>query len=697
MPDKDRLGVATPGERSIAGETIPGIAQSGDNAAATQYVFSANLPRPEDVDVRSGLNTLPRRPAKVFVGRDEALNELSEVLSDETNVVVTQALYGLGGVGKTELALHYADAYRDRYGLIGWITAGSPENIDAGLAALAARIHPEIGHATTTVATEWALSWLQTHSGWLLVLDNVEDARHVESLLGQLNNGHILITSRRDNWRRLATPIKLEVLTPEAAIDLILQETGEPDSETAGEIAAELGHLPLALEQAAAYICETRISPRRYLELLRDRPARMYATVSGAGDAQRTVARVWDIALSAIEARNPNAARLLNILAWYAPEGIPRALIAPDEDRAGVDEAISLLASYSMIDLTAETVNIHRLVQSILVSRQAALQGTERDEQEGRTLALCWLVSVVPEDPQSDIAGWSLWRNLIPHIDAIAQRAEQGLLGSLLSAASIFLLTQGAYLHALEYAERSLRIYEAARGPTDPDVAAALGNLASVYKELGHADRALPLQERALMIAEMTLGRDHPEIAPRLGNLALVYKELGRMREALSLETRALAIVESALGSDHPKVATASGNLATTYRKLGYLGAALFLWKRSLRISEMALGPDHPDIATALGGLALIYKDLGRMREALSLETRALAIVESALGPDHPKVATRLARLGLTYHSLGRNEEAQKTARRAYACARNGLGNAHPTTEWARTICRDLGIETDAD
>ncbi|HEX6468946.1 MAG TPA: FxSxx-COOH system tetratricopeptide repeat protein [Streptosporangiaceae bacterium] len=735
MAIDERPGPGARVKRSIAGETLSGISQSGDHARASQHVHMVSLPRPAGVDAPPGLNTLPRRPTDVFVGREEALRQLHEALGPESSkVAVTQALHGLGGVGKTELALHYADASRDRYGLIGWITADSPENVDAGLAALAARIHPEVANATTTVATEWALAWLQSHSGWLLVLDNVEDRKHVERLIGQLASGHILVTSRRDTWRGLATPIKLEVLIPEAAIDLVVRITGAVEREVAGEIAAELGYLPLALEQAGAYIRETGITLGRYLELLRERPARMYATASESSDAQRTVARVWDITLTAIAARNSTAVQLLNVLAWYAPEGIPRELVASNDDQADIDEALGLLASYSMIDRVGEIVSVHRLIQAVLINKQGAFKSPAHDRLNFQLIAISWLVEYSPDDPQSDVQGWPRWRSLIPHIDALAKVADVSMLGPLFNSASIYLLTQGAYLHAMEYSERALRAYEATLGPGHPGVATALGNLASAHIELGHMEDALKLQMRALAIALGRAERDDLVIAPLLASIARLFKETGRTPEALPLEEQALKMAEVALGPMHPQVAIAMANLATTYRILGRASDAERLFQRALRILEAVRGPDHPDVATALGGLAVTYKVLGRSEEALPLEKRALRIAESALGAEHPRVARRLANLAytydilgrpvdalpllvrasaimdtalghdhpgaavlfgnlaLTYSRLGRQADAHVAARRAYACARARFGESHSITEWVKKLCDELGV-----
>ena len=211
--------------------------------------------------------------------------------------------------------------------------------------------------------------WLQAHDRWLLILDNVEDPADIEPLLGQLGGGHVIVTSRRDaDWGRLADPVQLDILDPAAAAQVLILRTGQhgaADEEAAAQIAAELGFLPLALDQAAAYIVQQRISLAAYLASLRRNPARMHAAGS---DAQRTIARLWDLHITAIRDRSPAAARLLGVLARYAPDAIPRAMLGGTAAREDTDEALGLLASYSMITLTTETVSIHRLLQAVILT-----------------------------------------------------------------------------------------------------------------------------------------------------------------------------------------------------------------------------------------------------------------------------------------------------------------------------------------
>jgi tetratricopeptide (TPR) repeat protein len=669
MDSNDPPKVSASGDRSIAAATISGVAASGDNTtidARTIVLTPGTIPRPDDVAILERISNLPRPPVRVFVGRDTALGQLSEALSKHANAVVTQVVFGLGGVGKSELVLQYAQTHSSQYQLVWWITAEDPDPIEAGLALLASRLAPEIGVAGTTQdAAGWALGWLQAHTGWLLILDNVENLRDVEPLLAQLSGGHILITSRRDvDWQRLANPVRLDILSPEAAAELIITRTGyqgNDDQDNAAAIAAELGYLPLALDQAAAYIVQSRVTPTAYLGKLRQQPRRMYASIGG-GDALPVIASIWDITMEAIRQRDPGSVHLLHILAYYAPDGIPRLIIGSTDSDESVDDALGLLASYSMITLTSETVNIHRLVQAVVLSKPEELTVVGRSAREA---ALDWLDAVVPDDPYANVAAWPLVREILPHVEKLASHHPQGeesvRLGMLLHNTGAFLYSQGNYEQAQAFQESALRISEKVNGLHHPSTASALENLGIIYQRLGRRADALPLLERALKIYEETLGSLDVRTARGMANLAEAYRQLGRPSDALPLQQRALEINQATLDPGHSDIALGMGNLAVIYSALGREQDALPLLERAQQLTEAAFGPDHPYTAIQLSNLARTYRNLGRPSDALPLSERALRIDQAVFGQNHDSTGARLTELADTYRALGRRDDALRT------------------------------------
>jgi tetratricopeptide (TPR) repeat protein len=677
------------GKRAIASERIE-FALTGDHGHVDARTISiAAIPDPANVTALMGTHNVPRPPARVFVGRDTALKQLSRALDVDTTAVVAQAIYGLGGVGKSELALQYANGSRARQALTWWMAAEDQAQIQTGLADLAGRLCREIRLAgTSTEAAAWGLAWLQAHQGWLLVLDNVSEPDDIQPLLGQLTGGHILITTRRDTgWDQVADPICLDILDPGPAAALLIRRTGLSDQvsrNAADLIADQLGYLPLALDQAAAYIARTRISLPNYLQLLRQHPADMYAADSGR--AQQTIARTWDISFEAIRVIDPVATSLLDILACFAPVQVPRVILGgkADPDRVATNKALSLLASYSLITLTADGVSMHRLVQAVLLYRQAQDTDAVWGGASPPATALEWLAEAIPLHHDRNVERWPLLGALVPHADHLASWLgpdERPIaLGRVQNELGLYLRSQGQYADALRMQQSALHINESSLGPDHPDTASALGNLGLTYGDLGRYADALPLQERALAITEAALGPDHPDTAIRLGGLARTYRDLGRHADALPLKQRALAITEAALGPDHSDTAIRLGSLGLTYRDLGRHADALPLKQRALAITEAALGPDHPDTGIRLGSLGFTYGDLGRYADALPLQERALTITEAALGPDHPDTASALGDLALSYRDLGRYADALPLKQRALAIAEAALGPDHPDT-----------------
>lgn len=319
------------GERSIAaGGGISGIALTGDNNTLIHIEPAAMVP-PEAfapaslVEAPAALSNLPLR-STLFVGRTQVAKRLDSFLEARGGVVV---VHGLGGMGKSTLAAHWAATRASGHNPIWWITADSPEGVNAGLAAFAVALQPVLADALSSEAlTERALQWLAAHTCWLLILDNVNDPKEVAPLLGRVPGGHVLITTRRaTGWQGIATPVGLDVLEPDEAVDLLTRFATDAEdrfSDGADELCRELGYLPLAIEQAGAFLAETGTGPRDYLELLARYPAQMYENAATGVPVERTIARIWQVTLERLSDQ-PLAAGLLRIMAWFAPADIPGA------------------------------------------------------------------------------------------------------------------------------------------------------------------------------------------------------------------------------------------------------------------------------------------------------------------------------------------------------------------------------------
>ncbi|MFF3660829.1 tetratricopeptide repeat protein, partial [Streptomyces olivochromogenes] len=617
------------GDRSAAAANSSGVISTGDQARIEQrtlVVPPGTLQSAVPNEAIAQLNNLPAPDSRVFEGRDSALKALLKLPSTGTGIV-TQTVRGMGGVGKSTLVLHHAHAcLAAGHGPVWWIDASLTTAITAGLAALAGAINPVHAALPLDEAADWAVAWLQGRTGWLLVFDNAEEPADLHSYLGRLSTGQTLVTTRRDlPWRDLGTPLRLDTLDPKASVRVLQEITGRhADSDTAGlaNLAEELGHLPLALQQAGAYLAQTRTGTTSYLTQLRADPAGVLAAAAPGDPQQRTIAKLWSVTLNTLHTTDPHAVELLRILAYCAPDSLPRHVIAAALPTVReVDHALGVLAAYSMITLSEEAVAVHRLVQTVLRSATPANTPRSRPWEIRRWLrrsqpaspphpsetAVNLLHAALPSGSPEEVATWPEWQKLLPHVQAV-----------------------NTYHHGAE---------------AHSTLATLLGQTAVYLAARGQASEALPLEERALAITNATLGPNHPDTAIRLGNLALTFGDLGRHDDAMQLAARALAISETALGPDHPTTGIRLNNLAKTLGELGRHVEALPLAARALAISETALGPDHPDTAIRLGNLAAIANALGRHDDAMQLEARALAISETALGPDHPDTAIRLGNL----------------------------------------------------
>jgi class 3 adenylate cyclase/tetratricopeptide (TPR) repeat protein len=670
-----------------------------------------NLERPEQVYqlVAPGLQRdFPRLRAELdhpwlvpdamrthyFTGREDLLARLRQQLVERHRV----ALSGLGGVGKTQTAIEYTVRYRDDYPSgVFWVNAETNSGLTSGFVAIAAMLRlPGSESDDQAAIVQAALAWLNRSDGSLLILDNVEDRREMRRFVPERGKGDLLITSRESVFAELGIARALDVgdLNNEEAVHFLLARTARedesPDRDAAGELAAELGNLPLALEQAAAYIAETNASFSDYVSAYRKRRVTL---LEKAGElvSHDTVAVTWAANFAAVEAISPAAADVLRVSAFLAPDAIPfelffkgaQALGEPiasalsDPDELAMSELLRPLSRYSLVrsDPALHALGVHRLVQEIV---RAAIGESERRSYVERTVT-----ALNAAFPEAEYANWAQCDLLVPHVVTIAGWVESydarpDAVGRILNQTGWYLNQRGRYTEAESILERALVIGERTLGPDHLDVAQGLNSLANAYWLQGRFADAEALYERALAIRERALGADHPKVATSLNNLANIYQSQGRYDEAEQLYERALAIKERALGPDHPDVALSLNNLANTYQAQGQHVKAQPLHERALAIRECALGPDHPDVAMSLTNLANLYLDQARYAEAQLLYERALAIRERALGPDHPDVAFSLDGLASAHAKQGRLAEAESLFERALVSWERGVGPDHP-------------------
>ncbi|MFE9750228.1 FxSxx-COOH system tetratricopeptide repeat protein [Saccharothrix saharensis] len=647
----------------------------------------ARVPMMELVPAAPGMGRVPMVPW-AFVGRGAELARLDAAVAGSGGRAVVVAVHGLGGVGKSTLAARFAEQRAQLLTLAWWITADSSAALETGLAELAVALAPQTTSLSLEQRIELAVRWLASHDEWLLVLDNLTDPADAAGLLERVRTGTVVITSRRTGGWSGATTVTVDVLSPAEAVQLLTRIAREqwPQADLTGaeRLCAALGWLPLAIEQAGAFLAQARIPPSSYLELLDRFPARMF-TETVASDNQRTVARIWHVTLDRL-ADTPLAGDLLRRLAWFAPDGIPRHFLTggdvPDLD---VVTALSRLASYSMITLTADTIGVHRLVQA--VSRTADTDDPYRqpdDIAHAHHLTTITLAEALTSADPKRPADWPVFQTVMPHAQALLTHTDPGSdtsqLCELASLLGRYLDDHGDTTTAIVLFTRAARSRERLHGSDHPDTLTSRNDLADAYESAGNLERAIPLYEETLADRQRVLGPDHPDTLISRNGLANAYESAGNLERAIPLYERTLADRQRVLGPDDPRTLISQHNLAFAYQAAGDLERAVLLFEATLAHRKQVLGADHPDTVNSQHNLAYVYRVTGDLERAVPLYEAALANAERILGFDHPNTLTVRHNLACAYEWTGDLKSAIPLFEATLASRQRVHGTDHPST-----------------
>lgn len=684
----------------------PSSQETSTDTNASQHLVPDSSPLSAPADPKHFWN-VPFNRNPFFTGRVEVLQSLHEQLTRNRSVALTQshALTGLGGIGKTQTAVEYAYRYRDEYRALFWVRAASRETLAADFASLASLLSlPGQASEDQMLIVAAVKRWMSQNTGWLLILDNVDTLSLVADFLPTGDQGHVLLTTRSQATGKIAESLTIEKMDTSESMLLLLRRArilahdAPLDNVTrtmriqAQAIVKELDGLPLALEQAGAYIEETSCSLADYIALYkRHRVALLNRSSFTPTDYPFTVANTWALSFQKVEQANPAAAELLRLCAFLHPDAIPEEIITEGASVCGpilgpvaadaflLNEAIQEVRRFSLMkrDSAAKLLNIHRLVQVVLKDGM--------NEEEQRQWAERTVRMVNAAFPETSFDNWSRCERCLPHILHCVALIDQysftfSEADRLLHHAGDYLCERGRYEQAEPLLRRALALREQLSGPTHPVTAHYLNDLATLYLYDGKYEQAEPLYLRALAIHEQQANPNPPDIAGGYNDLAVLYEYQGKYTQAETLHLRALAMREQELGADHLDVAESLNNLAMIYDFQGKYALSEPLHRRALLIRERELGPNHPRVANGLNNLAWLATTQGQYEQAEPLYQRALAIREQGLGATHPRTAASLDNLAGLYTAQGKYEQAEPLHQRAWTILEQVLGPDHPTT-----------------
>jgi hypothetical protein len=631
--------------------------------------------------------SLPPRPA-LLAGREELLADLDARLTAGTGPGVV-ALHGLGGAGKTSVAVEYAHRHLAEVGLAWQFPAEDPALLLAEFVRLAVQLGArEMVDARDPVASVHGVLAVFP-ADWLLVFDNVLNQQAVQPFLPPAGRGRVLITSQSAAWPA-GQGAEVPVLDTEIAAGFLANRTSDPDKQTAEDLAVELGGLPLGLEQAAAYIQATGTTLAGYLSVFRDRRADLLARGEAAGHPA-DVAATLGLALSRLAEEAPAAAGLLRLLACLAPEPVPLTLLLTNAlvarelapgvaamvgpllgDPVAVGDAIAALRRYSLVTPAGDNlVLVHRLVQHATLAQASADTAGQREQA-----AAALVEAAIPAEPWLPVA-WPACAALLPHARAVLGPTSGGML-----LIALYLGHSGSYAAARDLFQLIADAYRDhdAYGPEHPDTLSARKNLARWTGQAGDAAVARDQYAALLPIHERVLGPEHPDTLPVRSSLARWTGISGDPAAARDQYAALLPIEERVLGPEHSNTLTARANLADFTGLAGDAAAARDQYAALLPTRERVEGPEHPNTLTTRANLAHWTGQAGDAAAARDQYAALLPISERVLGPKHPDTLSPRVNLARWTGQAGDAAAARDQYAALLPISERVLGPEHPDT-----------------
>ncbi|NBM17548.1 FxSxx-COOH system tetratricopeptide repeat protein [Streptomyces sp. GC420] len=623
-------------------------------------------------------NLRPRNP--YFTGRSTVLDRLRAGLGAGNTSVkpFPQTLHGLGGVGKTQVALEYAHRFKADYDLVWWIESEQEGGIASSLAELARRLELRVGDSVSEAA-EAARAELTTGSRlprYLLVFDNVEDPEGARRWFPR-GQGHVLITSRNKPPAAQAEGLEIDVFTRAESVEHLRRRVGGMSREDAARVAEAVGDLPLAVEVAAAWLAETATPVDTYVRQLQEQTTRALSVTTAAG-YPKEVGATWNISITRLREQSRAAVRLLELCAFFAAEPISMSLVDseamirallpfdPDlRDSYMLGKVIQSLRRFALakVDPADNSIQVHRLVQAAVRSELSAEAAEETVHEVHRILA----AARPPEDEINDPVNWPKFEVIWPHLGpSQVEGCREEKPRQLLVDRVRYLWKRGELEAARTLAERLHESWRSSLGEHDPQTLDLRFQLANVLRSQGKYQEALRLDEETLQRQTEILPAGHPHTLITGGSLAADLRAVGRFQEALERDKQIYEGFRTIFGDQHPRTLVAANNLAVDYRVTGDAERARQLDEETLERRVPMLGERHPYTLVTKAHLARDLREVGDYPGSVAMLEEVMDVFQEVLNPDLPETLRHAKSLAVSLRKAGRAAEAMRLTQVTY-------------------------------
>jgi TIR domain/Tetratricopeptide repeat/NB-ARC domain/CobQ/CobB/MinD/ParA nucleotide binding domain len=708
-------------ERNVVDLTRSNAAQATEDVVkALGYPLKLpdQLPGPKIVEPRYPRTIPPvwRVPTRnaSFTGRNEILERLHEqLISSSTAVVLPVALHGLGGVGKTQVAQEYAHRFMAEYDLVWWVPAEQRDLINPSLAELAQPlgVRPLDSTTETAEAVREALRRGRPYDRWLLIFDNAEEPGEIEDFFPG-GVGHVIVTSRNPVWSQVAAPLAVDVFSRAESLDYLRRRVQALSDEEAQLVANALGDLPLAIEQAGAWLAATGMPVADYVLQIEEQFAATMA-LSKPASYPTSVAVTYRLSFDRLRELSPAAARLLELCACFAPDPISLSLLNGDEmiksltpydrrlraARTVLGLLITDITRFSLAkvdrEVTSNSIQVHRLIQAAIRDQMDPVYRETTMHEVHLVLA-----GARPRQGETDDPGnWARYALLWPHLgQSEVWNCDDEEARQLLIDRVRFLWKRGDFEEALDTAHKLEEQWREKIGPDDEQTLSLRFHIANVLRSQGAFHQAHELDLEILRKQQTVLGADHPSTLQTAGSVGGDLRGLGRFRDALELDEDTYRQTRDLLGPDDPNTLSAANNLAIDLRLVGDCFRARDLDDATRAYRQVVLGPNHPYTLHSASMLARDLREAGDYEDSVDLLLEIYARYLDVLGEDLVDTLRTGKSLAVSLRKMGRLDEAYTLTRDLDERYLRVYGEKHPDSLACRlNLACDLSAREDKD